>query len=178
MCNLAGSICETFLFVVGSICETFLFVVGRDGGADTMERNFLIFYQLLAAPENDKQKIWKGLVGKDGSNFNCVGVNPEVDSSYTNENAWKTTIAALYTVDVHGQELQCLLRALCIVVQLGNITFHVDPGNPEGSIVNSKEELNDLADLLGVDSEQIAHCLTYKTVKAVYDKLMTSMKFH
>jgi len=48
----------------------------------------------VAAPENDKEKGLKGLIGKTGSFFNFVGMNPDVDS-YTSENAWKTTIFAL-----------------------------------------------------------------------------------
>jgi myosin heavy subunit len=52
----------------------------------------------------------------------------------------------------------------------------MDPGNPDGSIINSNQELDNLAELLDVGSKEIEHCLTFKTVTAVSDKYEVPLK--
>ena len=158
-CNIAGSVCDTFLLEKSR-------VVSHD--EDAKERTFHIFYQLMGASEVDKQKIWNGLVGKDASSFKNIGANPDVDT-FTNEAAWKNTIAALHTIDIHGKALESMLQALCIVMQLGNITFETDPDDSEGSIVGNPGELEALSPLIGISSSDLAQCLTFKTVTAVHD---------
>jgi hypothetical protein len=57
-----------------------------------------------------------------------------------------------------------------------HIIFHMDPGNPDGSIISSNQELDNLAELLDVGSKEIEHCLTFKTVTAVSDKYEVPLK--
>lgn len=159
-CNIAGSICETFLLEKSR-------VVGHDKNS-SYERNFHIFYQLMEAPELDRVKIWKGLAGKSASNFRYVGENQNTDE-FTNDAAWKNTIAALHTLGIHGKSLHSMLQALVAVMQLGNITFKEDPSDPEGSVVENMDALEGLSEIIGVPAEDIAHALTYKTVTAVND---------
>jgi len=158
--NIAGSTCKTFLLEKSR-------VVSHNKKAN--ERTFHIFYQLMEAPEEDKAKVWKGLLGgKDSSYFKYIGSSPNVDC-YTNETAWKNTIAALHTIGIHGKPLQTMLQALCIVMQLGNICFEKNPADPEGSIVENLPELDALSDLIGTGADDIAVCLTSKTLTAVTD---------
>ncbi len=159
-CNIAGSVCETFLLEKSR-------VVGHDKGSG-QERNFHIFYQLMEAPESDRIKIWQGLTGKSASHFRYVGENHSVDE-FTDDNAWKNTISALHTLDIHGKSLHAMLHALIAVMQLGNVTFKEDPSDPEGSVVENMDVLEDLSEIIGVPANDIAHALTYKTVTAVHD---------
>lgn len=86
MANIAGSICHTFLLEKSR-------VVTHDYNN---ERTFHIFYQLLAASEEEKCKIWKGLKGKTVSSFKYMGTGG-IDE-FTNRSAWKNTISALNTI--------------------------------------------------------------------------------
>eukprot|EP00979_Chaetoceros_neogracilis_P002452 scaffold429_cov147-Chaetoceros_neogracile.AAC.2 len=52
----------------------------------------------------------------------------------------------------------------------------MDPGNSNGSIVSSNQELDDLAELLDVGSKEIERCLTFKTVTTVSDKYEVPLK--
>ena len=86
--NIAGSICHTFLLEKSR-------VVSHD--CNNNERTFHIFYQLMAASEDEKKMIWRGLVGQSLSSFKYIGVDAEIDE-YTNGRAWKNTISALNTI--------------------------------------------------------------------------------
>jgi len=163
-CNIAGSICETFLLEKSRVIGNSKKLKSASGS----ERTFHIFHQLFEAPETDRTKIWKGLAGKDSSSFKYIGSNPCTDS-YTDQDAWKNTIAALHTLGIHGKASQSMLRALVIVMQLGNLTFEADPADPEGSVIASLHELDALSELIGIPSADISRCLTFKTVTAVND---------
>ena len=165
--NIAGSVCDTFLLeksrVVGR-CTT-----RSDASGVTKERTFHIFYQLMEASDEDKLKIWDGLVGKEASSFRYIGQQNDGADSYSNESAFKNTIAALSLIGIVGDDLGAMLRSLCAVIQLGNITFEVDPHNPDGSIVSESSQVDALSHLLGVESSCISQALTFKTVSAVHD---------
>lgn len=88
MAHIAGSTCHTFLLEKSR-------VVSHESSND--ERTFHIFYQLMEAPEEEKERIWSGLVGKTGSSFKYIGDGGDNDE-YTNQNAWNNTISALSTI--------------------------------------------------------------------------------
>lgn len=155
-CNIAGSLCETYLLEKSRVVKH---------NNDKEERSFHIFYQLLAAPQEDKEKIWEGL---SQSTFRYIGSNHDVDK-FTNQESWKNTMAALHLIGITGEALRTLLRALCIVLQLGNITFECNPLDEEGSVILDKDELGLLSQLSGLDCDELEHCFTHKTVTAVYD---------
>ena len=159
-CNLAGSSQSTFLLEKSRVVNI------KD---DTLERNFHIFYQLMAAPDSDKEKIWKGLSNRSIESFKNVGCSYEGDSD-TSGDAWKRTMSALHAINVHGSELQDVLLSLLIVMHLGNLTFETDPINPEGSVISSMNELHEVADILGATTADVEQSLTYKTVKTALDQ--------
>lgn len=161
--------------IVGSVSDTFLLeksrVVGQchqNATDPTKERTFHIFYQLMEASEDDKLKIWDGLLGKDASSFRYIGQNA-VPDLYTNQNAFKNTISALELIGIVDDNLRAMLRSLCVVVQLGNIVFEIDPKDADASIVHNASEVDALSPLLGVESSVITKALTHKTISAVHD---------
>jgi myosin-5 len=59
--------------LVGSKCEVYLLEKNRVVDHDPEERTFHIFYQLLAAPDSEKRKFWKGLRGTTNESFSYIG---------------------------------------------------------------------------------------------------------
>ena len=153
--------------LAGSVCETYLLEKSRVVGHEDTERTYHIFYQILSAPDNMKAEIWDGLIGQSFSSFKYVGDTDTLRiEGRTDGESWKRTVDALEVVGISGEKLNMLMRAICTVMQLGNLTFDVDPSNDDGSIISSVEELQKLSGLMGVETDDIKKALTYRTVVA------------
>jgi hypothetical protein len=57
---------------------------------------------------------------------------------------------ALELVGVHGESLDTLMKAVCVVMQEGNLSFEASNGDSDKSYVAIKAALSALSDLLGV----------------------------
>jgi len=153
--------------LVGSKCEVYLLEKSRVVGHDLNERTYHIFYQILAAPNEEKVKFWPGLVDKTNEDFHYVGyTDTHTIEEKTDSERFKQTIHALALIGVTDFILVELLRAICIVMQLGNLTFNKDPTNEEQSIISSTDELMALAELIGINHEVVQGALTQRTVTA------------
>ena len=153
--------------LAGSTCETYLLEKSRVVSHESTERTYHIFYQLLAAPESEKSEIWSGLANKTFSSFKYVGETDTLKiENKTDGEKWQSTVDALSLIGIKGDAFKDLMRAICITMQLGNLTFEVDPNNEDGSIISSQDELVHLSELMGVDEESIKKALTFRTIYA------------
>ena len=150
--------------LVGSKCDVYLLEKNRVISHDSEERNFHIFYQLLAQPDSVKTKFWNGLNKKNKSSFRYVGYT-ETDSieGVSDANRFTETLDALKLIGVYGEQLHMLVKAICIVLQLGNIGFGSKRGDSDMSSVSTKSELEALADLMGVNSKDLTAAFTERT---------------
>ncbi|VEU41146.1 unnamed protein product [Pseudo-nitzschia multistriata] len=161
--------------LAGSKCEVYLLEKSRVTHHHDSERTYHIFYQLLAAPEELKIAIWDGLENTDSESFCYVGeTDIDVIEGKTDAERFQLTLQALELIGVRGEILQMLLRAICVVLQLGNIEFAPaqpesasgmmalgihhkpgavsgDDGNHDASEICSLEELQELSELMGMD---------------------------
>lgn len=153
--------------LVGSRCETYLLEKSRIVGHEPEERGYHIFYQVLDSPKEYKASIWGELADLDVTSFKYVGhTDTTIIEGRTDGQTWKRTFDALGTVGIAGDTLTTLIRAVVIVMQLGNLTFGPDPTNDDNSIITSDDELVKLAGIMGVSSGDVKAALTVRTVVA------------
>ena len=169
--NSRQSVPECLL--VGSYCETYLLEKSRVISHAPGERSYHIFYQFLSASSEEKERIWKGLGNTTNTNFKYIsasaltGVEGKLDSD-----TWVNTKKALKLFGFDGQSFRNLMRALCAVLQLGNITFAPTSGNDDGSEISSHEELDKLSNLLGITSNDIMKAMTLRVNKIRDEKVV------
>lgn len=154
-CTLAGSKCEVYLLEKNRVCDH-----------DEEERTFHIFYQLLAAPDTEKAKIWSKLKGTKNSSFKYVGnTNTTKIEGQSDAEHYQHTVNTLQLVGIKDDRLMTLMRAICVVMQCGNLAFGKKGGDSDKSEVASKIELQDLADLMGVGEKDLTLAFTERTMK-------------
>lgn len=187
-----GSVAPCIL--AGSKCEVYLLEKSRVTHHHPSERTYHIFYQLLAAPEELKVAIWEGLADTDAESFCYVGLTEGGSPSATmgiiegktDAERFQLTLQALELIGVQGAILQMLLRAICVVLQLGNLEFapattsagnagamtalgltihHPTGSNTDASEISSLEELQDLSSLMGMSDIDPNHDNLSPTLK-------------
>jgi len=152
--------------LAGSKCDVYLLEKNRVTGHMEKERTYHIFYQVLAAPENEKGDIWSGLRGKKNSSFKYVGDTDTLKiEGMTDAQHYQKTVDTLKLINIDGDLLKTLMRAIVIVMQCGNLTFGAKGGDKDKSEITSKQDAKDLADLLGVTEEDLTLAFTERTMK-------------
>eukprot|EP00816_Leptocylindrus_hargravesii_P001705 CAMPEP_0196806644 /NCGR_PEP_ID=MMETSP1362-20130617/6557_1 /TAXON_ID=163516 /ORGANISM="Leptocylindrus danicus, Strain CCMP1856" /LENGTH=1237 /DNA_ID=CAMNT_0042180223 /DNA_START=49 /DNA_END=3759 /DNA_ORIENTATION=- len=153
--------------LVGSFTQTYVLEKSRVVEHSFKERNFHIFYQLIQADDEYKSLIWDGLSDSTIDSFKYVGYTnvDTIGGTHDSEKA-EETVKALAEVGIVDEKLRVLMRAVCCVLQLGNIALEQDPDDADKSVITSLEELEKLSELMGIPSDSITEALTSRSVKA------------
>lgn len=151
--------------LAGSKCEVYLLEKSRVVGHDDKEGTYHIFYQILAAQENDKAEIWPELKGKNSKSFKYVGDGSgrKIDGMSDSEHYY-ATCKALALIDIKDEKLMTLMRCITVVMQLGNLNFGAQFGDHDRSTVSNHNELDKLADLIGIGAKELETAFTERAM--------------
>jgi myosin V len=150
----------------GSKCEAYLLEKNRVTGHEEPERTYHIFYQILAAPEDQKKSFWSGLAGTTFDSFKFVGKTSTLQIEKRTDAQWfEETCDTLKLINLGGDKLVTLMRAITSVLQCGNLTFGPKGGDSDKSECTSKKELAGLADLMGISEPELELAFTERTMK-------------
>jgi myosin heavy subunit len=156
MCGLRGSTCRTYLLETNR-------VVSQAPG----ERNFHIFYQLLAASPEAKVELlgnsWEHTDAKDFLYLNGT------KTAAKDAEMWEQTRSALEFFDWKGDKLHGLCQALAVVLRLGNIIFDQDPESDGCHTSYAQVEL--AAEALGLSANTLDHALRHRVLQMGGDRV-------
>ncbi|CAB9521862.1 Unconventional myosin [Seminavis robusta] len=150
----------------GSKCEAYLLEKNRVTGHTEPERTYHVFYQILAAPDDQKASFWSGLKGSTFDSFKYVGATSTTKIEKRTDAEWfEGTCETLSLINLGGDKLIALMRAITAVLQCGNLAFGALGGDADKSECTSKDVLAGLSDILGVAEPELNLAFTERTMK-------------
>lgn len=124
------------------------------------ERNFHIFYQLLAGANSNEKKEFS-LMSADKFHYLNQSGSYTVDG-VDDATEFAVTRRAMKTVGMDENEQREIFRLVAAILHLGQLKFA--PSGVEGSQISNRDELQIAAQLLGVTSEELEKTLCNRTV--------------
>ncbi|KAJ1546025.1 hypothetical protein HK405_007463, partial [Cladochytrium tenue] len=153
--------------LVGAKLLSYMLEKSRAAATPDDERNFHVFYQLLAGASAEERTT---LRLSDASHFAYL-TGPRRGGSGTSAAATARDAAAFNTfrdnlksLGVGRRQQAGLIQTLAAILHLGNVTFFDDPNKPgEACEVKNPDVLAFVSSLLGVLPANLEYALTYRT---------------
>nr|KAJ3419273.1 hypothetical protein HK105_007172 [Polyrhizophydium stewartii] len=158
--------------MVGVKLLDYLFDKERVAAVAPNERNFNVFYMLLAGAADQERAEW-GLA--DASSFAFLNRVPHAagPTAAALRERFDELRAHLKSLGIGVRTQSMLFRTVVAILLLGELEFDdSDGGSDEPCVVRNRGVLAHIADLLGVSPENLEYALTFQT-KLVYREICT-----
>ena len=130
------------------------------------ERNFHVFYQLIAS----KQASPMFKLSPSASSYDYLSLSGCSTVDGIDDRAdFDLTMAAMGNVGIKGKQAQSILNLLAAVLHIGNVKFSAaQVGGAEGSrVAKGSDALACFCTLLALDSGALAHALTHRELQTM-----------
>lgn len=133
------------------------------------ERNYHIFYALLAGREHEQREEFYLSVPENYHYLNQSGCVE--DKTINDQESFREVITAMEVMQFSKEEVREVLRLLAGILHLGNIEF-ITAG---GAQVSFKTALGRSAELLGLDPAQLTDALTHRSMFLRGEQILTPL---
>ena len=158
--------------LIGSSFQAYMLEANRVVSHIEGERNYHIFYQMLSAPSPVKNELlgpdWREATPADFRYLNRSSCG--IKESMIDASNWTYTLKALIVFGWDGDSLERLIRALGIILLIGNIEFQ-EIDDKKASITQPADLIM-LATSLGIDAAELELALTQRTIQTKQDLLL------
>lgn len=145
--------------IINYLLEKSRVVTQTDG-----ERNYHIFYQLLAAGEAD-EALSRELMLDSPEMFRFTNQSRTVHlDGVSDEKEFEDMRAAMDTLNFSPQEQLDIFKVVSGVLQFGNVQFAPNPSDEDACIIKNVEQVNKGAVQWGLMEAEIAQALTSKNI--------------
>jgi len=150
---------------IGGLTTNYLLEKSRVTEQHPGERNFHIFYQLLAGADVQLLKSLKLQRNTENYNYLRTVQSSQIRGWPSDKEDFYSTKKALETVGFTSEEIVNIFRVVAAVLKLGNLIF--DPVNnidgTEGCCINNEYELEEVSMLLLISVDHLRSALLYRT---------------
>nr|CAG8434853.1 941_t:CDS:2 [Entrophospora candida] len=154
--------------LIGAKTLDYLLEKTRVSNVPASEKNFHVFYYLIAGASND-EKSHLHLTTTDASQYRYLNLSKSTSKAYNNINAdeaskFSELKQSLKSLGFHKKHVAQMFQLLAAILHLGNIQFSQDPNKQQdAAFVKNMDVLDLVADFLGVEPRALESALTYKT---------------
>uniref|UniRef100_A0A3B4UPE3 Myosin X, like 1 n=1 Tax=Seriola dumerili TaxID=41447 RepID=A0A3B4UPE3_SERDU len=130
-----------------------------EGGNIQGERNYHIFYALLAGANKEHKSLY--FLEDPAESFHYLSQSGCLkDKSLNDKELFNSVMEALKVLEFTEEEIRDMFKLLSGVLQLGNIEFMT----AGGAQITTKQVVTDASELLGLDAFQLSEVLTQRSI--------------
>ncbi|KAK2150781.1 hypothetical protein LSH36_389g00009 [Paralvinella palmiformis] len=161
---------------IGGVITNYLLEKSRVSTQMAGERSFHIFYQLLKGADIS---FLKSLYLHRNTEHYCIlqQDNPTTEEDNIDHNNFWDTKEAMEVIGFQSAEIVAIFQLVASVLKLGNIRFqHISNiDGTDGCKILDEEEVFEVCDLVGCDTELLLQSLTQRTVETYREQVKTDL---
>ncbi|ETO85302.1 hypothetical protein, variant 3 [Phytophthora nicotianae P1976] len=159
--------------LVGARCRTYLLEKTRVISHEESERNYHIFYQLLAA--SDSKEKW--FLDDANECYAYTGANKTIKiEGMSDDKHFERTKTALGLIGVTEEQQGVLFEVLAGVLHLGQLEIQSKNNNEESEIAPNDQGAKNATKLLGISEADLEKALCSRQIAVAGDKVTTFLK--